>query len=169
VLEKQVVWFALNLLFVGATTAIVFGVFLSKAVEAELKSPKIQEIIKSATVPKGGIVFFAGPCPENWEDLISSMSGRYVYVDKRAEKGWELYEGDGSHTHVGGNHTHDVTGKTEPIGGGEAMGSPTNNKHAAHMSNTPKIVGVAEPEKSAHKHAGGKHDHRRVGLRMCKA
>lgn len=172
-LERSLVWFALGLLVAGAISAVAFQKFVADRVKAEIQSPDVLALIaknaaevKAVSLPKGTILLYGGRCPTEWEDLTSTFSGRYIFVDESAIESLRTYEDDGSHNHDGGTHSHDVTGRTGRLGGGERRGG--ENRDAAHMNNTTTITGTAHPENSGHTHSGGKHQHRRIGLRLCK-
>ena len=119
-------------------------------------------------LPYGAFILSERPCPPGfYEDITQQMSGRYVIVDDSAKGAPTTAEGDGGHVHAAdGEHAHNVTGRTAPLGGGERRGG--SDRHAAHMNNTVEVKGTAQREGSAHTHGGGPHEHRRVGVRLCK-
>ncbi|MFT3813122.1 MAG: hypothetical protein QM740_07050 [Acidovorax sp.] len=174
-LEKSVLWFALGMLVTGALGTVGFLHFVESRVKTEMQSPEVTAAIaKRATeaaahaLPKGSLLLVAGPCPAGWEDLTSTLNGRYLYIDQTATTNLQLYEEDGSHTHDGGTHSHRVTGQTAALGGGERSGNK-EQRDSAHATNTPAITGTAHPENSNHSHSGGAHQHKRAGVRACKA
>jgi hypothetical protein len=174
-LERSLVWFALGMVVAGGVGAIGFLKFVEARVKAEVQSPEVVALVAKQTpptapspLPRGALVLFGARCPEGWEDLTSTMNGRYLYVDQTARENVQLYEDDGSHQHDGGGHQHRVTGQTGPLGGGERSGTK-DQTHSAHKDNVVPIIGTALPDGSSHTHTGGSHQHKRVGLRLCKA
>ena len=169
-LEKNLVWFAFGLIVAGAVGAVGFLSFVSSRIKAEVQTPEMVALMASKIpngVPKGALVLFAVKCPDGWEDMTTSMDGRYLYVDAGATT-YSLHEQDGSHKHTGGAHTHKVTGQVVAgLGGGERAG--TKDGAAPHFSNRPTIAGTATTEDSPHEHGGGAHQHRRIGARLCKS
>lgn len=171
-LEQSLVWFALGMLVAGGIGAIGFLKFVESRVRTEIQSPEIKDLLAkqfpsdATSFPKGSIILFGAPCPVGWEDLTTTMNGRYLYVDQSAVSP-VLYEDDGGHEHGGGNHPHQVTGQTAALGGGERSGDK-EQRHSAHMNNVVSVTGTAHPENSNHTHVGGAHQHKRVGLRLCK-
>lgn len=116
---------------------------------------------------EGALLLYQGPCPAGSEDLTSLLDGRYVQVDDEVEDRLIRRDGDGSHMHAEeGAHSHNVTGMTDRLGGGERYGS--NDRNAAHKDNRVKISGTAHSEGSVHNHGGGDHIHSSVGVRLCK-
>jgi hypothetical protein len=170
-LARNLVWFALGLLVSGGIGTVALLQFLESRVKAEIRSPEMITLIASqnpvAAIPKGALLLFAGGCPAGIEDMTSTMNGRYIYIDQTATSNVTLYEDDGSHVHEGGAHSHPVSGQAGPLGGGERSGT-RDSLHAAHKDNIAPVTGTAHPAKSAHTHTGGSHQHKRVGLRLCK-
>ena len=137
-IEKNLIWFALGLLTAGAIGAISFLAFLSSQIRQQLQTPEVRALIReqlpvNLAVPKGALVLFAQACPAGWEDFTPLLDQRYVMFDQTVTDSVKQYEGDGSHTHTGGLHSHVVVGKTAALGGGERSGN--RDRHAAHMTN----------------------------------
>ena len=171
-LEESTTWIALVLIVSAVVSTAGALQFIESKVRSEVQSPEIKKLLAAAVpvtaLPKGALVIYAGPCPLAFEDLTETMDGRYLFVDLAAKTNVIPHEGDGSHNHVaGGEHTHPVSGRAGPLGGGERSGTQPQT-HAAHKDNFAPVTGMAAKEGAAHDHGGGAHQHRRLGVRLCK-
>lgn len=113
-----------------------------------------------AAVPPGAILLFGEKCPETYIDISSDYDGRYVWVDKSITTSLKTFDTDGSHEHNAGDgeHSHHVSGVTSNLDKGKNIGSAGYS-----------VSAIAEPDGSGHKHAGGAHEHKRIGVRLCRA
>lgn len=111
-------------------------------------------------VPPGAILLFGEKCPETYIDVSSDYDGRYVWVDKSITTSPRIFDTDGSHEHNAGDgeHSHHVSGVTSNLDKGKNIGSAGYS-----------VSAIAKPDGSGHKHAGGPHEHKRIGVRLCRA
>ena len=100
---------------------------------------------------------------------ISNYDGRYVWVDKSITASPKTFHTAGSHEHNAGDgeHSHHVSGSTSNLGKGEHIGN--GDRDAPNQEKVLSVSGTAEPTGSGHKHTGGAHEHKRVGIRLCRA
>ncbi|MCX7111369.1 MAG: hypothetical protein NTX45_14825 [Proteobacteria bacterium] len=142
----------------------------SEAVESLAKEiEKVRPQWKGKAVPAGAILIFGEKCPDTYTDISGSYDGRYILVDNSITATPKTIDADGSHEHnLGdGEHSHPVTGSTSALGKGEHMGS--DGRDAPNHETVLSVSGTAGPTGSSHKHAGGVHEHKRVGVRLCRA
>ncbi len=142
----------------------------SEAVENLAKEiEKVRPQWKGKAVPAGAILIFGEKCPDSYTDISSSYDGRYVWVDNSISATPKTFDTDGFHEHNAGDgeHTHHVTGSTSPLSNGEHIGS--GGRDAPNRETVLSVTGTAVPTGSDHKHTGGAHEHKRVGVRLCRA
>jgi len=185
-LKGNLVWFALGMISTGAVGAVGLLVFLQGQIKEFVQQPSvIAALVDNSTLqqgiagkldgkgspvpslPAGALVLFPGACPAGFDDLTSLVDGGYIYISREANGEMGLLPGTGAHSHEGGDHSHNVTGVTARLGGGERRGG--DDRNAAHMDNQVSVTGTAHGGEAAkHLHSGGDHDHSRVAVRLCK-
>ena len=144
----------------------------------------VRSDISTSVFPPATILLTPSDCPAGFEDLTSLLDGHYLSVGAAPDNSIQTRNDTGVHSHAGGTHTHEgdgdhehkVTGKTAELGDGERYGN--NARNAPNRYTKVDVTGTAHKgESTKHKHTGGshshaddgKHEHRRVLLRVCKS
>ncbi|MDC9808494.1 hypothetical protein [Rhizobium binxianense] len=123
--------------------------------------------VEANRVPVGSYILMERKCPgRQFQDVTDQFDGRLLKVSKNVAGSPITNEGDGSHEHVGGQHTHNVEGITTPLGGGQRKGTLDRDTTVPHEGTRPRVTGTALP--SEHSHQGGAHEHAAVAFRICK-
>lgn len=115
----------------------------------------------STSLPRGALILMPATCPNGFSDATGRYNGRLIAVDTNAVDEPILKEGDGAHSHSGGDHDHPVTGNVNEPGEGYREG---NGGRRSSGIRSP-IVGTAQSR--GHTHDAGAHVHASVGLRLC--
>lgn len=123
--------------------------------------------ILSARLPTGSFILIERRCPgRQFQDVTDQFNGRLIFVDIGVQGAPTTTDGDGSHTHSGGEHIHQVEGTTSPLGGGQRKGTLGSDTTVPHERTTLRVSGTAVS--TGHSHQGGAHQHSAVGFRLCK-
>lgn len=168
-LVKDNIVFTLGAAFLSGAAAILISISWIDArvkIKIDEKLEEIDDAVSHLTNSDGITFIFSESCPPNWVDFTAKYDGLLLSVDSRLTGDFTVSAGDGSHEHNQGAHSHSVTGRTGPLGGGERRGRA--NRDAAHESNTAPVTGTAHPAGSEHVHRAGGHKHASLGVRLCR-
>lgn len=178
--DSLLIWILALIVSVVVSTVAV-SAWLNSEIKKTITSPEVVESLlteieksrpqlKAKAVPSGAILLFGEKCPEAYIDISNDYNGRYVWVDNSITTNPKTFDTDGSHEHNAGDgeHSHHVSGSTSNLGKGEHMGT-NSDRDAPNHETVLTVSGTAEPAGSGHKHTGGAHEHKRVGIRLCRA
>ncbi|MER9415540.1 hypothetical protein NKI95_06080 [Mesorhizobium sp. M0306] len=127
----------------------------------------LEEEALATSLPVGTYILSERKCAGRiFQDVTDQFSGRFILVDMAVVGAPTTIEGDGSHDHAGGQHSHEVKGRTSQLGGGQRKGTLDRDTTVPHEGTSLNVTGTALP--SQHTHTGGAHQHAAIGLRICK-
>ncbi|MER8959280.1 hypothetical protein [Mesorhizobium sp. M0701] len=128
---------------------------------------ELEEEALATSLPGGAYILSERKCAgRRFQDVTDQFTGRLILVDMAVVGAPTTIEGDGSHEHAGGPHSHEVQGRTSQLGGGQRKGTLSGDTTVPHESTSLKVTGTALT--SQHSHTGGAHQHAAIGLRICK-
>lgn len=132
----------------------------------EYPLPDDLTIVRNQLPPDGSVLLMIGECPSPYyQDITSSLSGRYIIASSDAIADVVRGEGDGSHSHTA-THDHTVTAQSAPLSLRRARFG--GNNFWAHYWDNNSVVSVTGTTSSAQQtFSGGQHTHVSAGFRLC--